>query len=122
MISVDSVFTALADPTRRQLLETLGQHGAASASRLATQRNISRQAIAKHLNVLEQAGLVERVKKGKEICFSATPAQLAAAGRWLQRTAKRWEDQHNQQARAGAAPCSFSPQSQTPPPGSGSIH
>ena len=93
MISVDTVFTALADPTRRTLLEALAQHGPASASNLSKQRAISRQAIAKHLTILENAGLVERQRHGKEVCFAAAPSQLAAAGRWMQRTAQRWQTQ-----------------------------
>ncbi|MEM7098726.1 MAG: metalloregulator ArsR/SmtB family transcription factor [Pseudomonadota bacterium] len=94
MISVDLVFSALSDPTRRTLLATLAQEGNASASGLAHTNNISRQAIAKHLGILENAGLVTRHKQGKEIVFEAEPSQLAAAGRWLQRTADRWQGQH----------------------------
>ena len=91
MISVDLVFTALSDPTRRKLLATLAEQGNASASGLANTSNISRQAIAKHLVALENAGLVTRHKLGKEMVFAAEPSQLAATGRWLQRTADRWQ-------------------------------
>ncbi len=90
-ISVDQVFSALADATRRQLLEQLAIHGAASASALASKETISRQAIAKHMQILQQAGLVTRVRKGKEICFQVDPHQLAATARWMQRIAKRWD-------------------------------
>ena len=97
MISVDTVFSALSDPSRRSLLEHLGQHGATSASALARNKNISRQAIAKHMSVLESAGLVERQRQGREIKFVAAPAQLAATGRWLQRTAHRWDTTQTQE-------------------------
>ena len=90
-VAVDQVFTALADATRRHLLEILAEQGAASASKVAQVMPISRQAIAKHLSLLEQAGLVSKIRRGKEICFQAEPHQLAATGRWLQRLAARWE-------------------------------
>ncbi len=89
-VTVDQVFVALADANRRQLLETLASGGSASASVLALQMPISRQAITKHLRVLERAGLVQRVRHGKEVQFSAHAPQLAATGRWLQRLAHRW--------------------------------
>lgn len=91
-VSVDQVFGALADSTRRQILERLGIGGAASASALATEMTISRQAIAKHLQVLKSANLVTRARAGKEICYQVEAHQLAATGRWLQRNAQRWED------------------------------
>jgi len=92
-IAVDHVFAAIADPTRRQLLEKLSLHGTASASSLATEMPISRQAIAKHLSILCEAGLASRRRAGKQIVFQVEPAQLAATGRWLQRIAKRWDMQ-----------------------------
>ena len=70
-VAVDLVFTALADATRRHILEMLAEEGAASASAIAHHLPISRQAIAKHLGLLEQAGLVSRLRDGKEICFQA---------------------------------------------------
>jgi len=90
-VAVDLVFTALADATRRHILELLAAQDATSASAIAQTLPISRQAIAKHLRILEQAGLVERGRKGKEICFTAQAHQLAATGRWMQRLAVRWD-------------------------------
>ncbi len=90
-VAVDLVFTALADATRRHILEQLAAQGATSASALAQDLPISRQAIAKHLRILEQAGLVARVRKGKQVCFAAQAHQLAATGRWMQRLATRWD-------------------------------
>ena len=90
-VAVDQVFTALAEPMRRQLLELLAANGPLSASGLARQLPISRQAIAKHMTALEHAGLVSRVKQGKEVCFQVEAHQLAATGRWMQRVAARWD-------------------------------
>ena len=90
-VAVDLVFTALADANRRHILELLADEGAASASAIARSMTISRQAIAKHLGILEQAGLVARIRKGKEIRFAAQAHQLAATGRWMQRLAVRWD-------------------------------
>lgn len=91
-VAVDRVFYALADSTRRQILEELGSHGARSASALAAHADISRQAIAKHLTIMESAGLVTRSRIGREIVFSVDAHQFAATGRWMQRIAQRWEN------------------------------
>ncbi|MGH3569932.1 MAG: ArsR/SmtB family transcription factor, partial [Pseudonocardia sp.] len=68
---VGIVLVALADPTRRQLLNALVDAGRASATTLADRLPVSRQAVAKHLQVLESAGLVERVRVGREVPYSA---------------------------------------------------
>jgi DNA-binding transcriptional ArsR family regulator len=91
-IMVDEVFTALADETRRHLLEHLATSGRASASRLALDMPISRQAIAKHLKILESAGLVSRERHGRQVEFEVDVQELAAIGRWMQRIAQRWDD------------------------------
>ncbi len=90
-VAVDQVFSALADATRRQLLEIIADQGPISASKVAEDLDISRQAIVKHLQLLEQAGLVSRARHGKQIRFAVEAHQLAATGRWLQRMAQRWE-------------------------------
>ena len=90
-VAVDQVFSALADGTRRQLLEIIAEQGSISASTMADNLDISRQAIVKHLQLLEQAGLVSRARHGKQIRFAVEAHQLAATGRWLQRMAQRWE-------------------------------
>jgi len=90
-VAVDQVFSALADGRRRQLLEIIAEQGPISASAVADLLDISRQAIVKHLQLLEQAGLVSRARHGKQIRFTVEAHQLAATGRWLQRIAQRWE-------------------------------
>jgi DNA-binding transcriptional ArsR family regulator len=90
-IAVDEVFGALADPTRRDLLEELAHRGGASASALAKTLPVSRQAIAKHLQILEESGLVEGDKRGRELCFAVQPRALLATARWMERAAERWD-------------------------------
>lgn len=90
-VAVDQVFTALADATRRHLLELIAKQGPISASALVLSLDISRQAIVKHLQILEQAGLVSRQRVGKQIRFKVEAHQMAATGRWLVRMAQRWE-------------------------------
>ncbi len=90
-VAVNLVFSALADSTRRHVLERLAVSGAASASTLARELPVSRQAIIKHMSVLEDAGLVSRKRNGREIVFNAEAQQLAATARWMQRMAERWD-------------------------------
>ena len=94
-VAVDRVFYALADPTRRHILEELGSNGPRSASALSAQADISRQAIAKHLTIMEEAGLVERSRAGREVVFAVDAHQFAATGRWMQRIAQRWDNAHS---------------------------
>lgn len=89
---LDSVFSALADPTRRSILERLS-HGDATVSELAEPFDISLPAISKHLTVLEHAGLLVRQREGRmRIChLSVGPMQGAAD--WLSHYRAFWEDQ-----------------------------
>ena len=94
-VAVDEVFAALADPTRRDLLELVARDGEASASALARSMPVSRQAIARHLQVLEDAGLVDAHKRGRELCFEVQPRALLATARWMERAAGRWDARLN---------------------------
>ncbi len=85
------MFLALADGTRRSLLATLAEHPA-SATELATGRPISRQAVVKHLNALEEAGLVSRERSGREVRYSVTPAPLSGAVSWIAAVGAQWDD------------------------------
>ena len=91
MPDVDAVFSALADPTRRELFETIARQGPCTATELAADRPITRQAVAKHLGVLGEAGLVTARREGRETRFRATPAPLAAARRWIEQTGAAWD-------------------------------
>lgn len=85
------VLGALADPTRRALLADVIDLGPVTATQLADGRDISRQAIAKHLTVLGSAGLVHGDRAGREVHFRADTAPLATAAAWMQRTGDAWD-------------------------------
>ena len=88
---VRSVLVALADPTRRQLLDLLAAQGAATATTLAGRLPVSRQAIVKHLAVLDAAGLVVGSRVGREVRYSLRPAGLDATTRWMSSLAADWD-------------------------------
>jgi len=87
-----AVFEALADPTRRAVLRAVAEHGSRTATELAGGLPVTRQAVAKHLAVLRDAGLVTPERCGRELRFSARPEPLDAAGRWLTATGAAWDD------------------------------
>jgi DNA-binding transcriptional ArsR family regulator len=91
MSEVGAVLAALADPTRRELLDALAGEGQASASRLARRVPVSRQAVMKHLRVLERAGLVSGGRAGREVLYRVRPEPLDASARWLQEKAAAWD-------------------------------
>lgn len=84
------VFAALGDETRWSILVALGE-GDASASALAGRLPVTRQAIAKHLAVLEAAGLVESVRVGRELRYRVLGAQLAKTARRLDEIGAEWD-------------------------------
>ncbi|MFJ3088255.1 metalloregulator ArsR/SmtB family transcription factor [Streptomyces sp. NPDC086838] len=88
---VDSVLSALADPTRRQLLDMLAARGEATATTLAERLPVSRQAVVKHLAVLETAGLVSGGRVGREVRYAVRPAALDATARWMASLAAFWD-------------------------------
>jgi DNA-binding transcriptional ArsR family regulator len=88
---VDSVLAALADPTRRQLLDQLSARGQATASTLADGLPISRQAVVKHLAVLDTAGLVVSTKVGREVRYAVRPQALDTTARWMASLAAEWD-------------------------------
>jgi DNA-binding transcriptional ArsR family regulator len=94
MITKDltSIFAALADPTRRAIIERLAI-GEASAGQLAEPFGISKPAISKHLKVLENANLILRKKDAQWHRFQLQPDSLKLASDWIARYRKFWEDQ-----------------------------
>jgi predicted ArsR family transcriptional regulator len=88
---VSDVFAALADPGRRHLLEQLAARGEATATELAAELPITRQAVAKHLGTLACADLVASTRAGRELRFRLTPAPLADAAAWLASVGGAWD-------------------------------
>jgi DNA-binding transcriptional ArsR family regulator len=89
--AIDSVLVALADPTRRQLLDLLAAQGEATATTLAERLPVSRQAVVKHLAVLDAAGLVSGSRVGREVRYAVRPAALDATARWMAALAVDWD-------------------------------
>jgi len=84
------VFSALADPTRRQLLTAIAAQPA-TATELATGLPISRQAVVKHLGALFDAGLLERERSGRDVRYRVTPAPLSDAVSWMAQVGGQWD-------------------------------
>lgn len=89
--TVTEVLSALADPTRRRILDALAAHGEATATVLAAELPVSRQAIVKHLAVLDRAGLVTGRREGREARYVVRPAGLGTTARWMDRVAADWD-------------------------------
>ena len=85
------VFDALADPNRRYVVEALAERETATATELAAELPVTRQAVAKHLVALNQAGLVESRRKGRETRYELTPGPLAAAMDWMASVGGQWD-------------------------------
>lgn len=94
------VLAALADPTRRAVFERLNSWGPASASKLASELPISRQAIAKHLSLLDSVGLVDRTVEGREVVYTARVAPLADVAGWLETVGMDWDTRLERLRRA----------------------
>jgi ArsR family transcriptional regulator, cadmium/lead-responsive transcriptional repressor len=85
------VFAALADPTRRRIVETFLREGSASAPALTSTLPITRQAVAKHLATLSAAGLIERAPgRGREVHYRLRKGALDPATTWLRETDAAW--------------------------------
>ena len=87
----DELWSAIADPSRRRVLDLLVSHGDVSASWLAGHVPFSRQAVSKHLAVLEQAGLVSRRKQGREVLYQVQAGRLDQAARAMADLAAQWD-------------------------------
>jgi DNA-binding transcriptional ArsR family regulator len=85
------VFAALADPTRREVVRLLAQRPGLTASALAGELPVSRQAIAKHLAQLRDAGLAEAEHAGRETRYRLTPEPLSGAMAWMVEAGGRWD-------------------------------
>jgi DNA-binding transcriptional ArsR family regulator len=89
--TLDKVFWALSDATRRQVLQTLEQ-GGSSVTELAAPHGMSLPGFMKHLRVLEEAGLVTRSKEGRVVSCELAAQPMQEAAMWLSRYSKFWND------------------------------
>ena len=85
------VFAALGDPTRCGLLATLSTSGSRSIAALSADTLLTRQAVTKHLKVLERAGLVVHARAGRETRYAARLKPLGAARDWIEAVGMQWE-------------------------------
>jgi DNA-binding transcriptional ArsR family regulator len=90
--SAEGVFAALADPTRRTVLDRLAAAGPLSATQLAEGLPVTRQAVVKHLAALAEAGLVTSEKAGREVHFQVSADGLGDAVDWLVTVGDRWDN------------------------------
>ena len=88
---VADVFFALGDGTRLSVVRRLGASGAQSATSLSDGARVSRQAIVKHLRVLESAGLVSHEKRGREVLYALETRRLEEARAFLESVSARWD-------------------------------
>ena len=86
------VFQAVADPTRRMILASLREEGPLSVAALSAPLPMSRQAVTKHLDILEAAGLVGRAMTGRERIHHLQPEPLKAMEDWLEPYAAAWDE------------------------------
>jgi DNA-binding transcriptional ArsR family regulator len=85
------VFDALADPNRRYVVEALAQRPTATATELAAELPVTRQAVSKHLAALGEAGLVESRREGRETRYRLTPGPLGQAMGWMADVGAVWD-------------------------------
>jgi DNA-binding transcriptional ArsR family regulator len=90
-VDEERLLEAVADTSRRRVLDLVLAHGEVTPTALAAELPFTRQAVAKHLAVLDRAGLVESRRTGREVRYSVRPEHLDVAARALARVAARWD-------------------------------
>lgn len=86
------MFQALADPTRRRIIEMLADRGRLSASDISDQFQISPQAISQHLKVLREAKLVQVEKRAQQRIYRVNPNTVLELGDWTRRLQEQWSE------------------------------
>jgi DNA-binding transcriptional ArsR family regulator len=90
--SVDRVFAALGDAGRRSLVEAVAARGTATATELAAELPVTRQAVAKQLSALADAGLLHATRSGRETRYEVTPGPLEDAVEWMVTVGSAWDE------------------------------
>jgi DNA-binding transcriptional ArsR family regulator len=88
---LDQLWSAVADPTRRRVLDVILAQGEATATTVAGELPVTRQAVAKQLAVLDRAGLVEGRRRGREVRYAVRPERLDVAARSMAEVAAEWD-------------------------------
>jgi DNA-binding transcriptional ArsR family regulator len=88
----DAVFAALADRTRRDVIRALSAQGPSTATGLAANLPVTRQAVTKHLSALADAGLVTATRRGRERVYAISPRPLTDAVSWMADLGARWDE------------------------------
>ena len=100
---VSRVFDALGDPSRRGLIEAVSERGSATATELAAELPVTRQAVAKQLAQLADAGLLRAERRGRETRYAVTPEPLGDAMAWMADVGGRWDERLGALGRSLAA-------------------
>ena len=87
--TIDDVFIALSHPARRQMIEQL-ENSQLTVSQLASEHDLSKAQITKHLHILERCGIIEREKRGREHWLSLSPESLKGVDDWVQHYRHFW--------------------------------
>ncbi len=97
---VEHVFDALGDPGRRSLVEAVAARGTATATQLAADLPVTRQAVAKQLAALADAGLLRATRAGRETRYEVTPEPLGDAVAWMVSVGAQWDERLARLGRA----------------------
>jgi DNA-binding transcriptional ArsR family regulator len=89
---VDTIFQALADPTRRDVIRSLSADGPSTSTELSSRLPVTRQAVEKHLAQLEEAGLVAATPEGRGRRYRLTPSPMTDAMGWMADVGAAWDD------------------------------
>jgi DNA-binding transcriptional ArsR family regulator len=91
-VAADSLFRALADPTRRAIFERLTRDGDQTVHALTKRAGVSQPMVSKHLSILRRARLVRHRRQGRETHYSAQPRALAPLVDWMSYYSRFWHD------------------------------
>lgn len=86
-----ALFAAIGDPRRRDIIDLLAKRGPLTATEMVGSFSVTRQAVVKHLRVLETAGIAVAERRGNEVFYALQPESLAKASAWLERVGSTWD-------------------------------